>query len=423
MSMKIFSIRKTQSPDIVFCGDNFAKSVVEGLERFGPWDLGKRLFNTIRLIIVYPEKNERVTYDLIDYLIRESNLLRVSLEVISRISYIPGSMASYNKGIKEIKEIVGRERVRNNIAILQLIYEREDQHESFYNLLKSKIYLDKDTKELSVQALMIPKWIDSRDKINYSRNLLLSIYSKMGGIPWILKHPASKLLNKAYFIGYSSMEKDNKLYAMYAIFNSMGKEVIYRIIETSDLNDESVRNFWYEVFSESINRVRDSDLVVLHRYGKITSIEKEVIKDIVDNCYNKGYLYIIEFPFDWSIPIILKRNSNVLNAEPGCWFYGGIIDDLPSFFIRLFSFNKKSNLVINAVRYGVLIQTPRILERFNWSALSEDIAYQVFSLSRLNWGNIKSYFDVPITIHFMRKMRSFIERDIVIYSTTRGIFI
>ncbi len=421
MSLRLFSIKKAKTPKIAFGGDAVSDSVVNGLEQFGPWDLGKRLFNSLRLIIVYPEGQESIMYDLLENMIIEISLLRLRLEVILKISYNPGSASSYEETINKIREFIRNEPFRKDIAILQLIPEREEKPDSFYNLIKREIYLGSETNELSVQALMIPKWVEARDKIDYSRNLLLSIYSKMGGIPWVLKNTASRLIESASFIGYTTMEKKDVLYVIYSIFGSRGELIVNKILKYEAASDEDKKMYLEKAFKEMLENAYSSKLIALHRLGEINEIEKDILSNIINNI--RGYLFIVEFPMDWSIPILIKSNYTHRNADPGTWFYGGVINNVPYFFIKLKSFNRRPSIVREAIKYGVILVTPRILDEFSWSDIADDIANQIYSLSSLHWGNVNGYFDVPVTIHFMRKMRNFVERNMVIPESNRAIFI
>ncbi len=416
MSIKIFQIKRIRPPKLLFHDNKVADTPMNGLNTYGPWDLNERHFDLLRIILIYPKNNETDVREFTDLLNKEARILRIKLKEVENIPYEPRSLRSYETVSDNLCNMLDKLRDKRGIIILQFLAEREEPETSFYIILRRRIYQWPQFTDIPIQSIILSKWVESKERVQYIRNLLLAMYTKIGGTPWLLANNASKLFNNSIFIGYKIQINTEKPYVVATSFGPTGRHILTAIEDLGTPSNRNIvfRNVLRDILSIYKKFYEEPKLIIWHRNGDLGEYEIELMRQITNREIPDAYSYIISFPDDWSLPLLSKENSSIKIADSGYYFYAGIQKETPTFFIQTISPTNLQGKVINMVKFRIILLTRHLLEKFTWSELAEDAARQILYLTRLNWGSIVGLSTLPATMFYLSKAERFREMGIKI---------
>jgi hypothetical protein len=253
-----------------------------GLNRYGPHDYNYRNFNEIKIAAIGEGKykndlirfwdvllhgipeGERPRYDKsfggLYGIFRLEDGSRISDENFIDISGYTGSyFEKYSEGINAHKE-----QLRDSLLILVLPDEDEP---GLYHKLKRK------TINLNIKSQFIkPNTLRIDSGLGYLyHNLALAIYTKAGGVPWLLKEP---LMANTCVIGITFHVERKDRY-------SSGDRTVFGI---SEITDEFGEHIGATVTADKLTK---EEIDRSYRYYNALTVPKNIMKKIIVKTINK----------------------------------------------------------------------------------------------------------------------------------------
>lgn len=193
-----------------------------GLERNGPYDLygdHRRQFSSLRIAIcnysskLGLENLSRFYNDFVEGFSRGARF--TGMKGLFHLQIQPFSENFIYSNLGEIKELAQTDSPDIVIVIApQLRSHKVKQYESFkYELTKDGI-----ASQFVLEDKLGLRAVPSR-YASYMKNLALSIYYKVGGIPWVLSRPIS--YNSCY-VGLGMVTRGDVTYMSIQVFDSLG---------------------------------------------------------------------------------------------------------------------------------------------------------------------------------------------------------
>lgn len=286
------SIVKFKEPNLLFKSDQtlLINNAMEGIQSLGPYDYNnnERLFDRIQLIVVAPnnKKDLKNVLQLLGYLKKGLNYFKgfqtmFNLEdVILPTDESESIIYDSNKKEKLIHELNDlypiSNRPRNQMDCI--IAFGEDHRairstDNYYNI--KEICLKNGYPIQYLSSYSAPTYsgvLLKLDDLNYLQyilwNICAAIYSKVGGIPWILKNPNN--VDITLGIRFSRNESEGYSTGFVSIFNKYGKYL----------------GVYSEIFLDEEYGLSKADYKLISEGMTVpTVLIKNIIEDSIDNYY------------------------------------------------------------------------------------------------------------------------------------------
>lgn len=348
------------------------------------------------------------------------------------------------------------------IVLPESLYEEEEGERgkygeyakpfSLYYLLK-KIFV-----ENGIPCQMIDESTFSRVDKYVLQNLLVNVYSKMGGRPWSLQSPLDDV-NAFVGIGFGLNPKKTEKHVYIGvanIFDSHG-EWLDICSDHKDITDEERESFYgHEAFTEraasyklskemaqkitedSLKRFRDANPrigyprnVVIHKNGNLYDCEIRGIMEALRKLEESG----AAFEKIGLLSVIQGHNYKLFGNEDSFERGSRVIKDRPPRRGAVYFLKEDDALLCTTgkfygERFGVRkliysgLGTPRPLLLRNHEINSEDyglpevelypfidLVKQVFGLSKIHWGSLRTDIHLPVTSLYSSRVAKIISKS------------
>ena len=348
------------------------------------------------------------------------------------------------------------------IVLPESLYEEENGEGGKYGEYAKPFSLYYQLKKIFVEngipCQMIDESTFSRVDKYVLQNLLVNVYSKMGGRPWSLQSPLDDV-NVFMGIGFglSPKETEKHVYIGVAnIFDSHG-EWLDICSDHKEITDEARESFYgYEAFTEraasyklskeiaqkitedSLKRFRDANPhigyprnVVIHKNGNLYDCEIRGIMEALRKLEESG----AAFEKIGLLSIIQDHNYKLFGNEDSFERGSGVIKDMPPRRGAVYFLEENNALLCTTGKfYGERfgrrkliysgLGTPRPLllrnheinpEDYGLSALELypfiDLVKQVFGLSKIHWGSLRTDIHLPVTSLYSSRVAKIISKS------------
>jgi argonaute-like protein implicated in RNA metabolism and viral defense len=393
-------------PDLLF--DKSDSSAVHnqvywGLRTYGPYDKDKPL---IRLALIYPMDKKNAVQGLIQGLNNGTPVIpggmprffRCKLDIVKEFTTNTTAIDEYEKVATSFIKSVNYKDVDTILVYIPRTPK--------YSTNTPYYYLKSIFTSHGFPTQMITEYTFQNLKWSYL-NLASAIFSKAGGIPWVL---ASEIKNTDMILGISVSNivaykrragGHPRFVGCANVFDNYGKWMFFE--GTAKLFEED-RSSRYDQLKELIEGcVRKFEAIkkklpkniVIHYFKKFGRKEIEATKQILNDIVGDYNLACVSI--NSSHPYRLYDKSTSDGSFPrGSYVYLRNNECLLS---------TTGETPIARLRMG----TPRLLQirlRFmnNNFLTMDDIVYQVFSLTKLNWATSMPMIREPVTLVFSREI-------------------
>jgi len=394
-----------KEPNLLF--DKFDSSATHyqvywGLRKYGPYD---KKISKIRLAIISPKSEIKRVRQLINELNRGTTIMpggmprffRCSIEIIEETELDSSSISSYEKGCFKF---VNRFEPKDVDVILVYIPKT------------GRYYLN--TPYYRTKAILASQGYSSQmitsftfDNLKWSYlNLASAIFSKAGGIPWVLE---SEMKNVDILLGISIsniISKRNragnvKRYVGYVnVFDSYGKWMFFEGTAKSYEKGKKVEQL-QELLSKALQKFEAEKnflpkRVVIHYYKKWGKQEIDAVINILGGLLGEGFEVGFVSINDSHPFRIYDINVNDGSLPRGHYVYLSENRILMS---------TTGYTPIATIRMG----TPKLLDiklttRSSNFLTIDDVALQVLSLTKLDWATATPLVREPITLQFSKEI-------------------
>lgn len=376
----------------LLANNNISNSQFMGIKEYGPY---KEIDEKINFLFVFEDKLRIFANDIFNGFIgtlspgtfpgfKRMFNLDFSKDNVTKIPFHSNSIEEIDKAI----EIISNEANNKSIVVFIESRNKEDDLTSQnyyyfkYQLTKRKIPL----QVISYQNL------GAANKLKWSiSNLALQIFSKLGGIPWIVKSQ-----NKSLILGIGSAHKiedgDVKKYFAYTV--CLDATGLYKKIEILSSNNEEI-NYLIELKNNLVSLLNSEDFTsykkcALHIPFKIKKKEIQAITDAINEVDQKEFVVIkvnTENKFFGFAPnnTMVPYESSFVKLEKYqflVWFEG-------------LQYGKE--LVNKRTANPVHIQFLRMPDATNYKDYLQDI----INLSGANWRGFNSKA-IPVSIYYSK---------------------
>ena len=421
-----------KKPELVFQGNNTFGIPIKGLLKYGPYD--GRISLKLFILTNVSGSREDIIKEFIKYLIgEEKNQSRINSILFENVEVVEWFNVEKSSGDDDdlVNKIMGWRKELSNrgesYVMLQILNKADKSPTGLYwKVRKMAIGRYDSIYGLPIQTITFPKIKESKENHAIIENILLALYTKAGYRPWVLYGSISDVYPSAIYVGFdiSYSEKfGQKGMGGVVVFDSIGQVIEYFETEVQvDEGDKISRASFIELIESIINsaRVREikPELVVIHRDGNFKPNELEIIRD---HFRESGLKYIfLNFPKRYgSFPVFKKRGKKIFPADEGFMIKLGysLINDQPYPVFALQSLPNiiAKNIMPNVVRYALIQTNIR-----NKEEVIDDIAKQVYGLTKLNYATKFGVSKYPATIHLAHKVAQYKRNGISIADFKRG---
>jgi hypothetical protein len=345
------------------------------------------------------------------------------------------------------------------IVLPEALYDEEEERYGEYAKPFSLYYqLKKILVENGISSQMIDESTFTRVDRYVLQNLLVNIYSKMGGRPWSLHSPLGDV-NAFIGIGFGLSPKDTGKHVYIGvanIFDSHG-EWLDICSDHTDITDEERGSFYgYEAFTErsesyklsaqmarkiteeSLKRFRDANPhigyprnVVIHKNGRLYDCEINGIMEALKKLEQSG----AAFEKIGLVSIIKDHNYKLFGNEDSFERGNRVIKDRPPKRGAVYFLNESEALLCTTGKfYGERsggmkliysgLGTPRPLLLRNHVVNREecglpelelypfiDLIKQGFGLSKIHWGSLRTDIRLPVTSLYSSRVAKIISKS------------
>ncbi len=348
------------------------------------------------------------------------------------------------------------------IVLPDVLYEEEEVETEKYGEYGKAFSLYYQLKKIFVEngipCQMIEKSTLSRMNRYVLQNLLVNVYSKLGGRPWSLNSPLGDV-NAFIGIGFglSPKEAENHVYiGVSNIFDSHG-EWLDICSDHKDITDKERESFYgYEAFTErsasyklskeisqkiteeSLKRFKDANPnvgyprnIVIHKNGSLYDCEIKGIMEALAKMERSG----AAFEKVGLLSIIQYHNYKLFGNEDTFERGISVVKDRPPRRGAVFILTDRESLLCTTGKfYGERrggkkliysgIGTPRPLLLRNYEINPReyelpklqlyhfiDLIKHVFSLSKIHWGSLRTDIHLPVTSLYSSKVAKIISKS------------
>lgn len=266
-----------------------------------------------------------------------------------------------------------------------------------------------------VKALALQKMIPvqvvlretlKKDPLEFTlMNIGIALYTKGGGIPWILANPLMK--SRGLFVGISfhlDHEAKNIYYGVMEVFDKFGRHLKCKIrMYSSSAEIRSIRGLYIprddaeKVLTELIKEYEPRE-IIFHKSAPFHSEEKEAIEAV---CKSKGVSY--------SLVHIERTNPYRVYADEEDFTpaRGTVVFDSTHKNRALLCTTGRPMISLGKMKPWSGIGTPRPLEIMleeNTTRYSlREIVEQILALTKLDWNTTEISVRSPITLKYSNK--------------------
>lgn len=212
-----------EEPPLKFGNQACSHDPFSGLERNGPYDLygkDRRKFNSLQIIIL--NLSRRLTLDDIkrfyNDLVNGFSRAGARFAGLKKIFRLEIPKFSEDLLFSDIREIEKLSLSQQPNIILVLCHAVGDHKIRQYGPLKQKL-TQKGVLSQFIREERLGSHVTPDRYASYLKNVALTIYYKVGGIPWIIARPLS---SNVCFIGLAMITRGNIRYTSMQIFDSSG---------------------------------------------------------------------------------------------------------------------------------------------------------------------------------------------------------
>jgi hypothetical protein len=239
-----------------------------------------------------------------------------------------------------------------------------------------------------------------QDEATRAWNLHTALYYKAGGVPWRLVRDTTALTT--CFIGisfYVSLDKESVMTSMAQVFNQRGEGVIVRgsiaQISKDDRQPHLNATDAHALVQSALKLYWDEHKtwparVVLHKTSSYSEEEKHGFFDALDE---KG----IEF---YDFMSITKGTTRLFRYGAYAPLRGTLLT-LDEKSLVLYT---KGSVDFFQMHPGTYIPTPRLLRMEDTTEAPVRLAYEVLSLTKMNWNNTQFDGGLPITLRAAKQV-------------------
>ena len=238
------------------------------------------------------------------------------------------------------------------------------------------------------------------DKSYVLFNLALSVYSKAGGVPWILAEP----LYADVYIGVDTVSTG------VAVTILSSNDGMYFNWYTGLNPDVEVIRTLGEVLRSALSSseylIEGVERVVIHRDGRCFEEEVEAVKDVIDWGIVNG---IFSSDVEWSLVEIRKRVvprvvgrrfSKFVNPEKGVFYALGPHE----YLVVTVGFPEHPYITQSGLVRPIIVE---LVDASTWEVNMRKLARDVYWLSELHWASAFSSSRSPITTLYAHRICSF----------------
>lgn len=417
MALKMFSVDKIDRPQLIFNEHKIASNPIEGLLRFGPWDLNTRNFKKINLCVIAPNKVRQSLTNFMRSLSKiAQELLQVKLQIWKEIYLMHSQTKSTSKYMQSINRQLNVLPSSGRLVILQVLDKKElpPKNSTYYML---RINMLTKEKPIPVQSILTQNVYVGEEEI-IARNLILGIYTKAGGRPWKLFSNVSSFFEQPLYIGYETAKSDAmRKVCSTVIYDNKGQFIDLSSFEVPSTNSIISRNTVKMIFKRILHQfvaTKKVDALIFHKDGEVYQKEVDGITDAVKEFNDQLKFAIVSFPRTSTPYLLEKSNGRYRLVEPGHFFYIGKQRDQLTFLLQTCDhttkqseIKKTEDIISQRINNLLIFRVAKIshnLLKDNLINLYKDITRQVLSLSKLNWGSSIGKARTPITVHLAHKI-------------------
>jgi argonaute-like protein implicated in RNA metabolism and viral defense len=372
-----------------------------GLRRFGPYD---KSISKIRLVIISPETKIAQVRNLIEELNNGTPILpgglpqffRCSIDIVDEIAVKSIDTSDYEKaGISFVKK-----NDPKNLDVVLAYVPKTSRYFSNTPYYRLKAILASQ----GFSSQMITEWTFENLKWSYL-NLASAIFSKAGGIPWVLESEMKNIdmilgISISNFVSYRNRAGLRPRYVGYVnVFDNHGGWMFIEGTATLYEKGQSADQL-KELLTKAIERfkARKNFLpknIALHYYKKFGKPEIEVTCRILD-----------ELIGEYSIAFISIDDTHPIRL------YDLKVDD-GSFPRGYYAYLNQNEILLSTTGFTTLaarrMGTPKLLhvrvKQYPEDFINiDEIVMQVFSLTKIDWATVTPLVREPVTLQFSREV-------------------
>jgi len=418
------------------------KSKIIGLTNNDPFDVNtdNRSFDKIKILPVVPnDKNiqkaimqvlNRLQDNIWEYNSRKygfSDLFSCELEFLPKDSWYfvnKFSRAEYERKGKTITDQNDfRERNTRNIVLYITHTSSSNRTEldksEYFGMKQALVQGFIPSQSLSTSQGGIIAKAKTHNLKGFSLvNLASQIYAKVGGVPWALKQPDDETyaeVNIGIRAGIPKKEDSNYIYGVAQIFSKDGKWIDAAIeseeqpIESKsyELSKEAMKELLNKSIQKYLNKIQANTpleglkRVNIHKPKGFSQSEINAVKEFSNNTdadysligisKSKVRLYSRE---DEEVGNIRRGYFKKINQNAGILCTTGDHENPFGRGIKEHKMGTPVPLLVQVVNEEEFVVPP-----------IENVAYHVFVMTRLNWGDVLSKeVSEPVTLHYAQKV-------------------
>lgn len=370
-----------------------AKDISKGLTTLGAYE---KPIGQLKLLVITTVERKAKMEQLVRQLNRGSNRYRGAQLTFGTVfavqeTIVVGCIDDYEESIREFVQTDARKGV--DVALVYLP-RTGDIHSPAHPYFRTKGLLLREgiaSQMVDEPTVQDPTWRDL--------NLALNIYAKSGYTPWVLDEPMPGV---DLFIGLSSstVRRNGQISRMMGyvnVFDSYGRWRFYRGDLSAFSFDDRLQHFDRLVRdSVAAYRAQNGGLlksVCIHLTKSFSAEERSILAGAVRSVVPDASILFV-----WIDPHPILRLYDLSQGSSGEIKRATYLDDEPG---RVWLATTGGN---EFEQRGM--GTPVLLQLTVWSDPKEsqpplrDIAQQVLSLTRLNWGSSRNFSQEPITTKY-----------------------
>lgn len=296
LSDKLLSISCSmlEKKQYIFSNNRISNSQFLGIKNFGPL---KSIKDDINFVFIFEDRFKTFANDIFLSLIGKLNpgtflgmdsMFKIKLDK-DKVKRVTISDYSEKSLLKAINEVVSSSKSQKTIALFIEDYtEEEGNSEPYYFLKYHFLKNDIPLQVLNYQKLSI------RNTLKWSTsNIGLQIFSKLGGIPWIVKPSKADCLILGIGSSHKMDEETGKINKYFAYSICLDSSGLYKRLEVL-AEDENETSYLQALEKNLIQLLASSDFsnyksCVLHLPFKIKRSEIDTLRKVIREVSNLDF--------------------------------------------------------------------------------------------------------------------------------------
>lgn len=296
LSDKLLSISSNllEKKQYIFSNNRISSSQFLGIKNYGPL---KSISDDINFVFIFEDRFKTFANDIFLSLIGKLNpgtflgmdsMFKIKLDK-NKVKRVTISDYSEKSLLNAVNEVVSSSDSQKTIAIFIEDYSEEEGNSEPYYFLKYH-FLKND---IPLQVLNYQK-LSIRNTLKWSTsNIGLQIFSKLGGIPWIVKPSKADCLILGIGSSHKMDEETGKINKFFAYSICLDSSGLYKKLEVL-AEDENETNYLQTLEKNLIQLLESSDFsnynsCVLHLPFKIKRSEIDALKKVIREVSNLDF--------------------------------------------------------------------------------------------------------------------------------------